>query len=303
MRMREHSTRMTVRKRWARTALCYVLIGVSTTIAISATSIAINLARPVENPDAVMLRDLRSTSGPLHHYEVAKPGGGTHGPMVQVFQDGLAGVVWFTVSQLDEYAAEELGNGEDGRARRVLRDSAPVVGWGHAGVRVNTAPEYAMCGRLDSIQRDWRWCGVGWPFFSFECEVAQERFVDYGAVMNSARIEPSIRWTKVSGGLLATKSCEPAFESRIAALDKLTPIPMTPIPLGLAANVGFYASAWFILIRGRRGAGEIRGWLRRRRGGCEACGYSLVGLSQPRCPECGLDHAVAGARSLSERRT
>jgi len=67
----------------------------------------------------------------------------------------------------------------------------------------------------------------------------------------------------------------------------VTPVPLTPIPLGLAGNTAFYAASWFVLIRGRRTVGDMRAWSRRRRDCCEACGYSLVGLSPSRCPECG----------------
>lgn len=33
--------------------------------------------------------------------------------------------------------------------------------------------------------------------------------------------------------------------------------------------------------------GPLRRWRRRRRGQCARCGYALVELTEPRCPECG----------------
>jgi hypothetical protein len=33
--------------------------------------------------------------------------------------------------------------------------------------------------------------------------------------------------------------------------------------------------------------GPVRRWRRRREGRCTQCGYSLKGLPEPRCPECG----------------
>lgn len=281
--------------RW-RAAAAFAMAGLATTVAISAIAIAINVARPVENPDAVMLRDLRTNGGRAHHYTVPPASQGHLSPSIEVIQHGFAGMIWFTVSQFDDKAADEIGKELNGPTRRRLRDCAPLAPWIHAGVRINAPPEYSMCGRPGPIHREWRWYGVGWPLIAFECEVARERVVTYASLQPSRAPEIKSEWTKASGGLLAAKNCDRSYKARVAGLDLVTPIPLTPIPLGLAGNTAFWASAWFVLIRGRRTAVDIRAWSRRRRERCEACGYALSGLAQPRCPECGFDRVAASNR-------
>lgn len=61
-------------------------------------------------------------------------------------------------------------------------------------------------------------------------------------------------------------------------------LPTAPIASGLIVSVVFWAAVWAGIIgAGRRG----RGWRRRRRGWCAACGYNLSGGVGGVCPECG----------------
>ena len=60
-------------------------------------------------------------------------------------------------------------------------------------------------------------------------------------------------------------------------------LPLRPLWLGIAGNVGFYSAIWFALLS----VPAMRRALRRRRGRCGRCGYMLKGISGAKCPECG----------------
>ncbi len=75
-----------------------------------------------------------------------------------------------------------------------------------------------------------------------------------------------------------------------------TPIPFRPEVGGLVLNPLIYAAAWLGLKSLRL---RIVGSLRRRNGRCAACGYSLAGINDQRCPECGTERIV----SASSRRS
>lgn len=61
-------------------------------------------------------------------------------------------------------------------------------------------------------------------------------------------------------------------------------LPLEPIWLGFAGNTLLYAAALFAL---PVFYGWVRGGLRRWRGRCATCGYSLAGNTDGLCPECG----------------
>ncbi len=73
----------------------------------------------------------------------------------------------------------------------------------------------------------------------------------------------------------------------------------TSISHVLARGVGVQWWALFPLLMILPIIAYIRGPMRRRRrrrlGLCIACGYSLVGLTEPRCPECGRGFAPSDA--------
>ncbi len=61
--------------------------------------------------------------------------------------------------------------------------------------------------------------------------------------------------------------------------------PLRPVWPGTFLNTAIYAALLFAL---SRLPVALRRRRRRRRNQCAACGYSLVGLTSPACPECGL---------------
>lgn len=65
------------------------------------------------------------------------------------------------------------------------------------------------------------------------------------------------------------------------------PLPVRVWWPGMGADVALFGGVWMAVLAG---PGVASRWLRRRRGGCVACGYDVRGVAV--CPECGL--AVAG---------
>lgn len=71
-------------------------------------------------------------------------------------------------------------------------------------------------------------------------------------------------------------------------------IPLRPIWRGFIGNAAVFAG---VLAMAWGGPGVVRRAIRRRRGCCVACGYSLLGALGGRCPECGVkvDGRAAGS--------
>ncbi|MFG0283575.1 MAG: hypothetical protein ACF8R7_04070 [Phycisphaerales bacterium JB039] len=66
-------------------------------------------------------------------------------------------------------------------------------------------------------------------------------------------------------------------------------LPLRPLP-GLLLNTIFYGLLWALLLFA---PGAIRRRIRRAKGRCPKCGFSLAGQPQPGCPECGHGRAPA----------
>jgi hypothetical protein len=111
-------------------------------------------------------------------------------------------------------------------------------------------------GRVDGegFQRR-RELAVGWPFVAVWCELPE-------TILTPVFVTPR-------GSL--TLSTE-------------TRLPYLPIWKGIAINTAIYALAWHTLLFSSRAFVRRR---RRRAGRCARCGYDLVGVPRPLCPECG----------------
>lgn len=138
---------------------------------------------------------------------------------------------------------------------------------------------------------DFRVTLVGWPW---QCVASEDscNTDDIRAALNSSR-RPS------PTAELAT--IDPAFNMppHFGAIEfgrRL--LPTFPLWPGLLADTAFYGGAWAILL------GTpilIRRWIRSRRGGCPACGYSLEGLKDGApCPECGAAPTTRPGATASE---
>jgi hypothetical protein len=75
-------------------------------------------------------------------------------------------------------------------------------------------------------------------------------------------------------------------------------IPLRPICTPLLINVTLYALAWWLLLFGTR---HLRGFSRRHRGACPACGYDLQRDRARGCPECGWNRAAPPTASTHRR--
>jgi hypothetical protein len=70
----------------------------------------------------------------------------------------------------------------------------------------------------------------------------------------------------------------------VTSKEGVTLLPVRPLWPGFAINTIFYAAImWFLFFA----PGAIRKRVRRKRGQCAACGYSLRDITSDKCPECG----------------
>jgi hypothetical protein len=97
----------------------------------------------------------------------------------------------------------------------------------------------------------------GWPFLGYRASVWEEQH------------SPPVP-------LVYRTSAPPYMASRT--------IPLYPNSWRAAASVGFYS---VLVYAGIGVMSYCRAALRRRRGRCPSCGYDLLGLNSPTCPECG----------------
>jgi len=118
--------------------------------------------------------------------------------------------------------------------------------------------------------------------------------MDAGLIIEQVRIPWVHDVPKGAGGGLFHPS------SSYAALSSRSAIPLRPVPLGLVFDAVIHSAIWFAVISMFALPGRCLRWLRRRRGLCAACGYSLRGSPSTRCSECGWD--VAHRRPYPSRR-
>ena len=104
----------------------------------------------------------------------------------------------------------------------------------------------------------------GWPLLALWCECPEYQRIEGGLLLSQVQVGQSF-----------------LVVERVVAF--------RPIWRGLAVNTVFYAAILWILFATPR---AIRRKLRRRRGLCATCGYSLRESVSEKCPECG---AVARA--------
>lgn len=118
---------------------------------------------------------------------------------------------------------------------------------------------------------------AGWPFLALRSTVRADRGAseeEAAAAPPTPSIGESIRGAiKLPWRLPGSPPWAPAGII----------LPVEPRP-GLLANTILYGALWFVILLIPR---AIRRRIRRARGRCPKCGYSLTGQSAPGCPECG----------------
>lgn len=133
----------------------------------------------------------------------------------------------------------------------------------------------------------------GWPLPALRVSwlETQNEFETAGTALDKGLIVEQVRipWVHdvprgAGGGLYHPSSSYAALSSRSA-------IPLRPILPGLLIDAVTHSAIWFAVISMFGLPGRCRRWLRRRRGLCAACGYSLRGSPSTRCSECGWDVA------------
>lgn len=122
--------------------------------------------------------------------------------------------------------------------------------------------------------REWREAEArGWPFLALFFEQGQapnySNYTRGGWRLPVERAEPH----------------KPSFARIEFRSEHNVILPLLPIWPGLAADVAFYGLAWAVLLYSPL---VVVRRLRRTRGGCPKCGYTLEGLPPGApCPECG----------------
>jgi hypothetical protein len=248
--------------RWAWLAALCVALGLVTSVGV-AWGIAWNDDTLRAAPQRWCV--LKIEASPLHEESpimwgiTERVGRGRSVTLVEVLYTGLFNRV--TAARLQDSA------GLPREVRRGLERHAPLL---------NTPEASLVC---FSVRR---W---GWPL----CCVAAED----ACTSQSANAFPQTEFADISMdvGWFETPQwpvTNPAFNLRphyhaIEFRGRL--LPTFPLWPGLLANTAFYGGAWAVLIFTPL---VIRRWLRGRRGGCAARGYSREGLKDGvPCPECG----------------
>jgi predicted RNA-binding Zn-ribbon protein involved in translation (DUF1610 family) len=118
----------------------------------------------------------------------------------------------------------------------------------------------------------------------FETKAAQEGFDDFRSVGFHYRYTANRNGEHVSAlrtGLPLKCIAGPVLWQRLNSMSFEMRHPLWP---GFAINTIFYAAILWVLFAA---PGAVRRRLRRKRGQCAACGYSLRDITSGKCPECG----------------
>ncbi|MBX3390569.1 MAG: hypothetical protein KF691_14060 [Phycisphaeraceae bacterium] len=275
----------------ARTTAIFLFAGLISTIALCTFAAVTNIATPLRPPPQTGAYQPQTFT-----YAVPDFGKSTakqFSPAVS--QTWSSGITSWTVSDDQSGAAQEFGQSLVGPCRTHLLAQAPFLYNRPVGTKIDGMWQRIRCGFRSTQSCEWRWYGMGWPFIAFRCEAARIQTYQWDDGRPSLPAKIVDDWMRVAGGFSVPKKCLWPNSNVLPALYKVTVIPYSPAMAGLAGNMFFFGAAWFLLLRGRRTVRDLRAWARERNTRCRACGYSLVGLTGPVCPECGA--SAAGARS------
>jgi hypothetical protein len=195
----------------------------------------------------------------VHHRQIRRAADSFwHGQSRDSFWQGQCkyrtGGVWFEARFVrGENSESDIGE---------YRGDDAVPAW--SGFAIPTA-EF-VSGQADAV---WRWGdGRGWPLVCLWSET--RRYIDS---LDTRQVLP-VQW-----GIETTP-----LEPRDMYLSNPRVLPLRPIWPNFAINTIFYAAiVWFMFFA----PGAIRKRVRRKRGQCAACGYSLRGTAGDVCSECG----------------
>lgn len=129
---------------------------------------------------------------------------------------------------------------------------------------------------------------------------ADDRLVTWGAraagwpmlclrsISRASASDPGLTWSW-------SLAVRPAGAYSLVRDPAMGSIPLLPEPLGFASNTALYGAAWFVIVTAFSASRRV---IRRRRGLCPRCAYTLKGLpADAPCPECGRDAALPSLRS------
>jgi hypothetical protein len=192
------------------------------------------------------------------------------------------------VIRLNPYKSGKFVLGEGrGRFEEVVFGALPHPGDENLRPPKDSILEWSLVRREDRLFTE---RAFGWPLVCLAAVERDDRYAwTYWSIPGGARAYeydvpsprpvPNTRGTKL-GSIMAKRSPGQMTLSSVHA----RVIPLRPLPLRLAFNVGF----WYVTYAAVASVGTgLRGLARRARGRCATCNYGLSGLppGSP-CPEC-----------------